>query len=63
MARKQGATSWDLRIERVPGELHARIDQWRKIHSSRTGEDINKGEAAIKLLERATKNVKIPKSI
>jgi hypothetical protein len=60
MARKEGATSWDLRIEDAPGELHAKIEQWKKSHNSRTGSDINKGEAAIKLLERATKNVKLP---
>ena len=63
MARKEGATAWDLRIEDVPGELHAKIEQWKKVHNSRTGSDINKGEAVVKLLERATKTVKLPKSI
>lgn len=43
-----------------PDEIHRRIQRWKELYNVRTGEKLNKAEAVVKLLDKATKNVKIP---
>lgn len=41
-------------------EIHRRIERWRDIHNLRTGDKLNKAEAVVALLDKATKHIKLP---
>lgn len=60
MAEKENTLSRELRVPEVPEHLHLRIERWQEIHNGKTGEGLNKSESVIRLLDKATKHIKLP---
>lgn len=60
MADNENELTRELRVEKVPENIHLRIERWQEIFNGKTGEGINKQQAVIRLLDKATKHIKIP---
>ena len=60
MAENEKFLSRELRVSEVPEDIHLRVERWQEIYNGKTGEGINKQMAVIKLLDKATKHVRIP---
>lgn len=59
MAEIEKSLSRELRVSKVPEDVHLRVERWMEIHNGKTGEGLNKQEAVVRLLDKATKNIKI----
>jgi len=62
MAENEKFLSRELRVPEVPEDIHLRIERWKDIHNGKTGDRLNKAEAVVALLDKATKHVRIPEN-
>ncbi len=49
----------DIRIEKAPQTIHKKLERYIGLQHAKRGYRLRKGEAALELLEKATKNIKL----
>lgn len=60
MAEVEKSLFRELRVSNVPENIHLRVERWMEIHNGKTGDGLNKQESVVRLLDKATKHIKLP---